>query len=118
MRAHLFAGLALLFALTSAAPADAQADLGLRGAQPRPAPRDAASAAASSAGVSVDAPAPTVEPVPPPALPATAYEAGQCRASCDRTYYFCLASERVDDCPGAWGQCRAACDAAASGPPG
>jgi hypothetical protein len=39
----------------------------------------------------------------------------QCRLTCAQDYYFCLASELSDDCPGAWGQCRAACAAGARG---
>jgi hypothetical protein len=59
-------------------------------------------------------------PAPPAAAPvfssAGLVDGGaQCRLTCAQDYYFCLASELSDDCPGAWGQCRAACAAGARG---
>lgn len=62
---------------------------------------------------------PSDAPAPAPAMPAapvgmtpapSGADAGRCRLSCARSYYFCLASDTPDDCPGAWSQCRAACD--------
>lgn len=35
-------------------------------------------------------------------------DAGQCRASCARTYYFCKAQDD-DQCPAQWAQCSARC---------
>lgn len=37
--------------------------------------------------------------------------ARQCRAGCDRTYYFCLSSGDDDTCSTSWGQCRTKCEA-------
>jgi hypothetical protein len=64
-----------------------------------------------------------VEPAPPstspaafPTTPVVGDLGGRCRLACAQAYYFCLASDTPDDCPGAWGQCRAACATAASRP--
>lgn len=38
----------------------------------------------------------------------------QCRASCSRSYYFCLATDSAEDCGPSWGQCRARCERPAS----
>lgn len=35
----------------------------------------------------------------------------QCRAACDRSYYFCLSSGDDDSCPTSWSQCRTRCEA-------
>jgi hypothetical protein len=87
----------LLFAL--AAPADAQTPP-LRGGQPTQTPAPPPESRAPIA--------PSLAIVPPPAL-STGAPASQCRLSCAQSYYFCLASDTPDDCPGAWSQCRAAC---------
>lgn len=39
--------------------------------------------------------------------------ARQCRAGCDRSYYFCLSSGDDDSCPTSWGRCRTRCGARA-----
>jgi hypothetical protein len=48
-----------------------------------------------------------------PAKPVTALSAAnplaECRATCSRSYYFCLQSEDGDTCTPSWNQCRAAC---------
>lgn len=97
--------LILSLSLALAAPAGAQPVEALRGGQ---APGAAQPRAAES-------PAP---PAPAPVLPTSppAYDAGQCRLSCAQAYYFCLASDTPDECPGAWSQCRAACDAPSAVP--
>jgi len=40
---------------------------------------------------------------------------GQCRLTCARNYYFCLAGDDADICGPDWGQCRAACGGFAAG---
>ncbi|MFN3521795.1 MAG: hypothetical protein ACK4YQ_06070 [Phenylobacterium sp.] len=101
----------ILSLILAAASAQAQTAAPLRGARP------ALAAASPPQGAETEA-APS--PAPAPAAPlasaasppaALGDTAGQCRLSCAQSYYFCLASELADDCPGAWSQCRAACDA-------
>lgn len=36
--------------------------------------------------------------------------ARQCRAACDRTYYFCLSGDDGGTCPSDWSQCRTKCE--------
>jgi hypothetical protein len=36
--------------------------------------------------------------------------ARQCRATCDRTYYFCLSGDDGGTCSNDWSQCRAKCE--------
>lgn len=58
---------------------------------------------------------PPTAPTPPPMMspaPPSRDPTERCRLACAQTYYFCLASDTPDDCPGAWSQCRAACQAA------
>jgi len=132
LRAALVLAACLTACLAAATPVGAQSDLrelgGLRGAQSVPADPSAASAAQAppAAGVAVlPAPGlglmsgiPAALPPPPPPLPSIGYDSDQCRSSCARGYYFCLSTERADDCPGAWGQCRARCEAPAAVSPG
>lgn len=33
----------------------------------------------------------------------------ECRATCSKSYYFCLQTEDADTCTPSWNQCRAAC---------
>jgi hypothetical protein len=33
----------------------------------------------------------------------------ECRATCSKSYYFCLQSEDADTCTPSWNQCRAGC---------
>jgi len=92
--------LILSLSLALAAPAGAQPVEALRddrAAQPRPAQSQVP-------------PPPALAPVLPTPSPPV-YDAAQCRLSCAQAYYFCLASDTPDECPGAWSQCRAACDA-------
>lgn len=124
--------LALTLCLTAAAPAGAQSGLrdlgGLRGAQAGPSASESArEPAAGRAPDRTDVPttaglglsAEIVAPPPaPPALPALGYDSDHCRSTCARSYYFCLSTERADDCPGAWGQCRARCDTPSQASPG
>jgi hypothetical protein len=62
------------------------------------------------------------EPLAMTPLPATrilatqaqAGDPGQCRLTCARNYYFCLAADDAEICGPDWGQCRAACGGSAS----
>lgn len=59
------------------------------------------------------APRPTsVKPVKP-AVPLSSLSAAdplaECRATCSRSYYFCLQAEDADTCTPSWNQCRAGC---------
>lgn len=47
----------------------------------------------------------------PPVSSGVGGTAQQCRMSCARTYYFCLAGNQGDDCATSWSQCRAGCNA-------
>lgn len=52
--------------------------------------------------ISAQAPAP--KPKAPPTDPVQ-----QCRAACDRRYYFCLAEAEPETCAPQWAQCRNRC---------
>lgn len=56
----------------------------------------------------------------PPPIPLAASrpagDAGQCRASCSKTLYFCNASGDDDGCGGRWAMCNASCTASYSSP--
>lgn len=96
-RAALILSLSLVFAAPVGAQSANDAPR-LRGAQPTPpseTPAPTSAMPAASAGMTLAPPGP---------------DAGRCRLSCAQSYYFCLASDTPDDCPGAWSQCRAACD--------
>jgi hypothetical protein len=81
----------------------------------------AANAALARAGLALQTPIAPLTPTPQPlgalalpplgALPAD----GQCRQSCSRSYYFCLAGDDADVCAPAWSQCRATCDVSGLG---
>jgi len=53
--------------------------------------------------------------LPPPLIPLTgaapARDRDQCRASCNRTYFFCRANGDDDSCPTQWMQCKSRCTA-------
>jgi len=53
--------------------------------------------------------------LPPPLIPLTGAAQGrdpdQCRASCNRTYFFCRANGDDDGCPTNWMQCKSRCTA-------
>lgn len=77
------------------APA-AQEQAALKGSQDAaPPPRD-------------DAPLLLPLPVQPTSISASASGGGQCRLSCSREYYFCLAGED-DRCPQQWSRCVSGC---------
>jgi hypothetical protein len=82
-------------------------------------PTDAAKPAAAAIGLrgplAPTAAKPLQSPVPrlfaataSPAFDA-APDGDSCRLTCARKYYFCLAGEDADQCPGQWIQCRSAC---------
>jgi len=58
------------------------------------------------------------QPAPKPASPPisrpapTRPSADQCRATCARSYYFCIAENEIEACSPAWAQCRSACGSA------
>ncbi len=69
-------------------------------------------------------PAPVVKTDPAPAKPAAAKPVkpavpmsalsaanplAECRATCSKSYYFCLQAEDADTCTPSWNQCRAGC---------
>lgn len=99
----------LLASLTAAlaAPADA--------AKPKPVPP-----ADGLRGPQGAAPAkPLQSPIPktaptafPSALATAAPDGDSCRLTCSRRYYFCLAGDVAEECPGQWIECRAACGSA------
>lgn len=99
----------ILSLILAAASAQAQTAAPLRGARPALAAASPPQGAETEAAPSPAPAAPLASAASPPA--ALGDTAGQCRLSCAQSYYFCLASELADDCPGAWSQCRAACDA-------
>lgn len=87
-----------------------------------------ASAAPALAGQSVVPAAPKPKPVPVQAAPIDTQsfvlpapiplavgrpggDAGQCKATCSRTLYFCQAGGDDDGCGGRWAQCNASCTA-------
>jgi hypothetical protein len=53
--------------------------------------------------------------LPPPLIPLTgaaqARDPDQCRASCNRTFFFCRANGDDDSCPTQWMQCKSRCTA-------
>ena len=59
--------------------------------------------------------------LPPPLIPLTGAsqtrDPDQCRASCNRTYFFCRASGDEDSCPTQWMQCKTRCTATYSSRP-
>jgi hypothetical protein len=65
----------------------------------------------------VDKPDPAAKPAPAkPAKPAVLMSSrpatdplAQCRATCSKSYYFCLQAEDADTCAPRWNQCRAGC---------
>jgi hypothetical protein len=96
--------------------------IGLMAVAGPPVARAAAPAAGESGAPRRSAPRIIAPPKPRPAKPKpfrlpVAYapptrpkaDAGQCRLSCDRSLYFCEASDDADQCGGSWTQCRAAC---------
>jgi hypothetical protein len=72
---------------------------GLRGAQHPP---DEAPSDGAAAMIAVPTALPSVAGQP-------AADVGQCRRSCARSYYFCLASDSPDDCGPTWSQCASSC---------
>jgi hypothetical protein len=87
--------LALALALLLAAPPKAIS----------PTPSPPAPVAQPDAAVAKPAPA---KPVPMSLRP-SADPLAECRATCSRSYYFCLQSEDADTCTPSWSQCRAGC---------
>ncbi len=83
----------LLVSLALASPA---------GADPKPAPKKAPPVAV--------VPQTALQPLIPLASNRPGGDAGQCRAACARSYYFCTAGGD-DVCPGQWAQCNARCTA-------
>jgi hypothetical protein len=89
--------------------ASTPASAGLRGAQSLP--------IMAAPGVT----APSAQALPPPiqskaplaffatSAPPAARNAGECRRTCARSYYFCLAGEYAASCPEEWTSCRADC---------
>jgi hypothetical protein len=73
----------------------------------------ASPAGAQQAGRATPTPPPQV--VLPPPIPLAQSrpggDAGQCRATCARTYYFCKAGTEDDSCSGQFAQCNARCTA-------
>jgi hypothetical protein len=64
----------------------------------------------------VDKPDPAAaKPAKPakPAVPMSSLSAtdplAECRATCSRSYYFCLQAEDADTCTPGWNQCRTGC---------
>jgi hypothetical protein len=43
---------------------------------------------------------------------AAAADPGQCRTTCDHSYYFCLSGQDADSCPETWTSCRTGCNRA------
>ena len=115
MRAVVPALLLASLVLTVAAPCEAakvrspvpaSATDGLRGpeaAQAKPKP------------VPLTPSAPRLAAAAPSSLAATPADAGSCRLTCARKYYFCLAGDGAEQCPGPWIQCRTACGALGQG---
>lgn len=63
----------------------------------------------ADAAAGTEDPAPAPPPAPAPAAPAVpAPDARQCRMTCSRDYYFCLAGED-DRCPQHWSRCVTGC---------
>jgi len=85
----------LLVSLALASPA---------GADQKPAPKKAPPPAV------VAVPQTALQPLIPLASSRPGGDAGQCRAACARSYYFCKAGDD-DICPSQWAQCNARCSA-------
>ncbi len=83
----------LLVSLALASPA---------GADQKPAPKRAPPAAV--------VPQTALQPLIPLASSRPGGDAGQCRAACARSYYFCTAGGD-EICPSQWAQCNARCTA-------
>ncbi len=54
-------------------------------------------------------------PPPPPVrrmspAPSKADEIAQCKATCSRTYYFCISGSDQTDCSPKWSQCLSRCN--------
>ena len=81
----------------------------------QPALRGPVEAAPTKASAPATPPVPVAAPLmsPLPATPAP-QAADQCRTTCARQYYFCLAGDSPEACPDAWGQCRTGCTPRAS----
>jgi len=75
------------------------ASAGLRGAQ-RPPDETTSEAATALIAAPVVLPSAAGQPVA---------DVGQCRRTCARSYYFCLASDSPDDCGPTWSQCASSC---------
>jgi hypothetical protein len=88
----------LLMTLTLASPA------GAAGPQKQVQPKKPVAAAPiTTPSVVLQAPIPLASTTP-------GGDAGQCRSSCARAYYFCKAQDD-DQCPSSWAQCSARCTA-------
>lgn len=98
----------LILSLALAAPATAQ--------QGRITVVTPVSDAALRGSISITAPAPPAEeaplllplPVQPTSIASTSAGGAQCRTSCSRQYYFCLAGED-ERCPQHWSRCVSSC---------
>ena len=88
----------LLMTLTLASPAGAA---GPPSKQVQPKKAAVAAAPVITPSVVLQAPIPLASTTP-------GGDAGQCRSSCARTYYFCKAQDD-DQCPSSWAQCNARC---------
>lgn len=112
------------FCLTLAGPASSQEKSRFVIVKPAPVAegglRGPASATGPIGGPSVPAApeAPTGPQAPAPlgvvafadgAAPSARSAARQCRAACDRSYYFCLSADDGDSCPTGWTRCRTRC---------
>jgi hypothetical protein len=68
-------------------------------------------------GADVDRPAKLISPLVKIARPALSLASGAagagdlqiCRQACAHSYYYCLAGDQPDNCPGAWTECLAKC---------
>jgi hypothetical protein len=84
--------------------AKSETTAGLRG--PMSPERDRSAKALSVKALSLSSPGP-----PAAGLVATSMidDPGQCRLACAHSYYFCLAGENAEACPGNWTQCLTTC---------
>lgn len=57
----------------------------------------------------LSAQAPKEAALPPKPKPPAVNTVQQCRAACDRRYYFCLAEAEPETCAPQWAQCRNRC---------
>ncbi|MDI1364450.1 MAG: hypothetical protein PSX79_06200 [bacterium] len=76
------------------------------GADQKPTPKAKAPPPAVAAAA---APTAVLQPLIPLASNRPGGDAGQCRAACARSYYFCSGDD--DGCPSRWAQCNARCTA-------